>query len=82
MLNKLMISILSLFLVINNSAAQSKLSFSDGNWIAKYPSTWTYSNQKNADGSLMHAFMAPQRSKNISYCHVTQQGLSQSLKTR
>lgn len=77
-----MISILSLLLIANNSYAQSKLSFSDGNWIAKYPSTWTYQSQKNADGSGIHMFMAPERKKNISYCHVTQQGLTPSLNPR
>jgi hypothetical protein len=39
MICKLMISILSLFLIANNLVAQSMISFSDGNWIIKYPST-------------------------------------------
>ena len=82
MICKLMMSILSLFLIANNSVAQSMISFSDGNWIVKYPSTWTYQSQKNADGSLLHMFMAPERKKNISYCHVTQQGLSPALNPR
>ena len=77
-----MMSILSLFLIANNSIAQSMISFSDRNWIVKYPSTWTYQSQKNADGSLLHMFMAPERKKNISYCHVTQQGLSPALNPR
>lgn len=78
----LIVSVMSLFLVSLSSNAQPIKSFSDGNWTAKYPSTWTYSNQKNADGSLIHMFMGPQRSKSVSYCHVTQQGLSPSLNPR
>ncbi len=82
MFNKLNISLLSILFIVNISYAQSKLSFSDSNWIAKYPSTWTYQSQKNADGSLLHMFIAPERKKNISYCHVTQQGLSPALNPR
>lgn len=82
MVCKLRIFILSLLLIANNSIAQSIVSFSDGNWIVKYPSTWTYSKHKNADGSLLHMFMAPERKKNISYCHVTQQEISTALNPR
>lgn len=73
---------MSLLLVAISSKAQSVTSFSNGNWRVTYPSTWTYSNQKNADGSVIHMFMAPQRSKSVSYCHVTQQELSPSLNPR